>query len=74
MVVPDGADIIPYTIWKNTSKVVLRLNADLKFRDVTPNASPHLVVKTSWVNYIFPDESSMSRACGIGGAYRPDIC
>lgn len=55
--VPEGADIIPYTIWGNPLKVVLRLNVDLKFCDVTPSARPHQVIKTSWVNYIFPDES-----------------
>lgn len=57
--VPDGAPIVPYTIWGNNLKVILRGNAELKYHDVTPNSRPVEVVKTQWVNYIFADETGM---------------
>lgn len=55
--VPDGAPIVPYTIWGNNLKVVLRVNAELRYHDVTPDSRPIDVVKTQWVNYIFADET-----------------
>lgn len=61
--VPDGAPIVPYTIWGNNLKVVLRTNAELKYHDVTPHSRPVEVVKTQWVNYIFADETGMRIDC-----------
>lgn len=55
--VPDGDQLVPYTIWGNNLKVVLRIAAELTYHDVSPNARPLDVVKTKWVNYIFADET-----------------
>ena len=60
---PDGPSIIPYTIWGNNLKVVLRVNAELKYHDVVPNSRPIEVVKTQWVNYVFADETGMHIDC-----------
>ncbi len=48
--------MIPYTVWGNKSKVVLRVPAELKFHDIDFNAKPKEIVKTSWINYVFEDE------------------
>lgn len=60
---PDGVSIVPYTIWGNNLKVVLRVSAELKYHDVTPNSRPVEVIKTQWVNYIFADETGMHIDC-----------
>lgn len=52
----DGEEVIPYTVWGNPSKVVLRVPAELKFYDVDSNSEPKETVETRWINYIFEDE------------------
>ena len=58
-IVADGVEVVPYTIWGNNLKVVLRVSAELKFHDVTHSARPHQIIKTSWINYVFSDETGM---------------
>lgn len=57
MTVPDGSQIVPYTIWGNDLKVVLRAETELKLHDVVHDSRPLQVIKTSWVNYVFSDET-----------------
>lgn len=52
----DGEEVIPYTVWGNKSKVVLRVPAELKFHDVNSNPKLKETVNTSWINYVFEDE------------------
>ncbi|KAL9117639.1 MAG: hypothetical protein Q9187_005822 [Circinaria calcarea] len=49
----DGEEMIPYTIWGNDAKAVLRVQAELKFHDITLDATPVYRARTSWVNYCF---------------------
>ena len=56
MIVADGEEVIPYTVWGNDSKVVLRVPTELRFHDTSLDANPLSVAKTSWVNYIFEHE------------------
>lgn len=56
MTVADGAEIIPYTLWGNIQKVVVRIPTELKFHGVTPKDKPLDIASTSWINYIFKHE------------------
>ena len=56
MIVEDGEEIIPYTVWGNDAKVVLRVPTELKFRDTAEDSNPLQSARTSWVNYIFEHE------------------
>ena len=56
----DDEEIIPYTIWGNTTKIVLRVPTELKYHGFTTLDKPVEIAKTNWVNYIFGDESSTS--------------
>lgn len=49
---------MPYTVWGNTSKVVLRVPADLRFHPVIHDAPPTHVASTSWLNYNFPSTTA----------------
>lgn len=56
----DDEEIIPYTIWGNTTSVVLRIPTELKFHNFDIEDKPFLTPKTSWVNYHFRnDKDSM---------------
>ena len=50
--------VIPYTVWNNYSKVVLRLQSELVYHDTSPNAPPLRTIETNWINYVFADEES----------------
>ena len=56
MTVADGEEVIPYTVWGNESKVVLRIPAELKFHDITRDATPVYRARTTWINYCFEHE------------------
>ena len=56
MIVADGEEVIPYTVWGMTKKVVLRVPAELKFHDTTVDAKPISVAKTTWINFNFESE------------------
>ena len=58
-VVTDGEEIIPYTVWGNDLKIILRVPTELKFHDTTLDAKPLSVAKTSWVSYIFDNKHGM---------------
>lgn len=53
---PDDTDIIPYTIWDNHTKIVLRVPAELRFYSKHTDERPKRVASTSWINYVFADE------------------
>ena len=56
-IVPEEAEVIPYTVWDNHTKVVLRLKAQLDYHDIAPESRPTKKVETAWINYIFPNEN-----------------
>ena len=53
----DDEEIIPYTVWGNTTKIVLRVPTELKYHGFTTLDKPVEISKTNWVNYIFEDEN-----------------
>lgn len=59
---------MPYTVWGNLEKVVLRLPTELKFHDIVIDAKPTDVATSSWVNYVFADEraSAMFQSALMG--------
>ena len=63
---PDDSEVIPYTIWDNHTKIVLRVPAELKFFRQTPSDRPKEKATTTWVNYIFADAASMYLRFVIG--------
>ena len=56
----DDEEIIPYTVWGNTTKIVLRVPTELKYHGFTTLDKPVEIVKTEWVNYIFDSEMGRS--------------
>lgn len=54
--VADGQEIIPYTVWGNEVKVVIRVDTELKYCGITTKDKPFEIAKTTWINYIFEDE------------------
>ena len=54
--VPDDGDIVPYTVWDNHTKIVLRLKTELQYHDTSLDSRPTGKAETAWVNYIFMDE------------------
>ena len=52
----DDEEIIPYTVWGNTTKIVLRVPTELKYHGFTTLDKPVEIAKTGWVNYVFEDE------------------
>lgn len=56
LVVADGQEIIPYTVWGNNVKISIRVPTELQFHDLTYDSKPIAVAQTSWVNYCFEDE------------------
>jgi len=56
----DGVEVIPYTVWGNEKKVVLRVPTELKFHDTIMDAKPVSVAKTSWINFNFESERAAS--------------
>ena len=60
VLVPDGEEVIPYTVWGNLKKICIRVPTELKFYDTMFDARPIDTAKTSWVNYVLEDEQSIS--------------
>ncbi|KAH0544406.1 hypothetical protein FGG08_001432 [Glutinoglossum americanum] len=53
---PDGEEVIPYTVWDATLKVSLRAYSLLRFYGPSYVAETLNTAPTNWVNYIFKDE------------------
>jgi hypothetical protein len=66
VIVPDDIDVVPYTIWDNHTKIVLRVQTEMRFYKGQPEAIPNKTVQTAWVNYIFEKESRMSHSAKSG--------
>ena len=66
--VPDGEEVVPYTIWGNLEKVAIRLSTELRFHDIVFDAKPLNSANSSWVNYVFEDEraSTMFQSALMG--------
>lgn len=66
--VPDGEEVVPYTVWGNLEKVAIRLPTELRFHDTVFDAIPIDIAKSSWVNYVFEDEraSTMFQSALVG--------
>jgi hypothetical protein len=60
-IVADGESVIPYTVWGNTKKVVLRGETELRFHHTTYEAKPNAVPRTTWVNFNFESEKGRRR-------------
>jgi hypothetical protein len=60
VLVPDGEEVIPYTVWGNLKKICIRVPTELRFHDILYDAKPIDTAKTAWVNYILEDEQSKS--------------
>jgi hypothetical protein len=61
----DGVEVIPYTVWGNEKKVVLRVPTELKFHDTIMDAKPVSVAKTSWINFNFESERGITQVCSL---------
>lgn len=61
----DDEEIIPYTVWGNTTKIVLRVPTELKYHGFTTLDKPVEIVKTEWVNYMFDSENGQSITKGL---------
>jgi len=61
-IVADGESVIPYTVWGNAKKVVLRGETELKFHDTTYEAIPNAVPRTTWVNFNFENEKGRAES------------
>ncbi|KAL9035683.1 MAG: hypothetical protein Q9214_006468 [Letrouitia sp. 1 TL-2023] len=63
-IVPRDGQVIPYTLWPNTTKVIIRRPSSLRFfppsTSLEPTVQPLKKRKTNWTTYIFPDEQSSS--------------
>ncbi|KAL8683931.1 MAG: hypothetical protein Q9186_000142 [Xanthomendoza sp. 1 TL-2023] len=57
---PHGIDIIPYTLWSNQKKVIIRHPTDLRYYHGARSESPYKSMETSWVTYSFSSESESS--------------
>ncbi|KAI4094878.1 MAG: hypothetical protein LQ344_001923 [Seirophora lacunosa] len=67
---PKETNVIPYTIWGNQTKVVIRRPTELRFYKTSKSASSHKTVKTSWVTYNF---QSVSTAAEFQSALIPPL-
>ncbi|KAL9129707.1 MAG: hypothetical protein Q9217_001910 [Psora testacea] len=56
ILVADDVEIIPYTLWGNERKVVVRMPAELKYHALSTKDKPLNTAKTNWINYIFKTE------------------
>ncbi|KAL8728230.1 MAG: hypothetical protein Q9166_005533 [cf. Caloplaca sp. 2 TL-2023] len=57
---PPGHDIIPYTLWSNENKVVIRHPTKLRYYTDENSSSPYKTIETSWVTYAFRSASESS--------------
>lgn len=55
---PKEGKIIPYTIWGNETKVVIRHPTELRFFASPDSPSPYKKLSTSWANYAFETASA----------------
>ncbi|KAL8801459.1 MAG: hypothetical protein Q9182_004425 [Xanthomendoza sp. 2 TL-2023] len=59
--VPHGINVIPYTLWSNQKKVIIRHPTDLRYyRDTRSDTPPYKTMETSWVTYSFNSISAAS--------------
>ena len=58
----DDEECIPYQVWGNLTKVVLRIPTELKFHGFTTFDKPVSIVKTHWINYLLEDEEGNQAA------------
>ncbi|KAL9615054.1 MAG: hypothetical protein Q9167_000477 [Letrouitia subvulpina] len=61
---PCEGQVIPYTLWPNTTKVIIRRPSSLRFfppsTPLEPTVQPLKKRKTNWTTYVFSDEQSSS--------------
>ncbi|KAL9598178.1 MAG: hypothetical protein Q9219_004675 [cf. Caloplaca sp. 3 TL-2023] len=55
---PKDSRIIPYTLWSNEKKVVIRHPTELRYYADQRCNSPYKIIKTSWVSYSFESAST----------------
>ncbi|KAL8943466.1 MAG: hypothetical protein Q9211_000963 [Gyalolechia sp. 1 TL-2023] len=56
--VPQGSITIPYTLWSNEVKVIIRHPTELRYFADSSSEKPYRTTKTSWVNYVFDTVST----------------
>lgn len=54
--VTDDEDVIPYTLWGKTERVVIKQDSLLRFHDTTFGSKPLETAKTRWVTYSFEND------------------
>ncbi|KAL8769866.1 MAG: hypothetical protein Q9209_004304 [Squamulea sp. 1 TL-2023] len=54
---PRECDTVPYTLWANEKKVIIRHPTKLRFFTDVNAASPYRTIETSWVTYVFDSAS-----------------
>ena len=69
-IVEDDTEVIPYTVWGRTDRVILRFPTELIYHDIDIHDKPLKTAKTSWVNYHFKDEQG-SRAFQSALMWKP---
>ncbi|KAL8951170.1 MAG: hypothetical protein Q9222_002830 [Ikaeria aurantiellina] len=50
---PQDHTIVPYTLWSNEVKVIIRHPTELRYYPDWQSDAPYKTTKTSWVNYAF---------------------
>ncbi|KAL8716561.1 MAG: hypothetical protein Q9225_006121 [Loekoesia sp. 1 TL-2023] len=55
---PQDSQIIPYTLWSNETKAIIRYPTELRYFANANSESPYKTKKTSWVNYVFGSAST----------------
>ncbi|KAL8995210.1 MAG: hypothetical protein Q9169_004998 [Polycauliona sp. 2 TL-2023] len=57
---PQRPDTIPYTLWGNETRVVIRQPTELRYHKDVNSVSPYTTIETSWVTYTFDSASQSS--------------
>ncbi|KAI4227257.1 MAG: hypothetical protein LQ349_006743 [Xanthoria aureola] len=57
---PHDRETLPYTIWSNEKKVVIRQPTQLRYYKAADSMAPYMTTETSWVTYSFGSASQAS--------------
>ena len=59
--VPQDTQIVPYTLWSNYTKVIIRHPTKLRFFDHANSEKPYKKLETSWANYVFESTATSAQ-------------
>ncbi|KAI4267244.1 MAG: hypothetical protein L6R38_008342 [Xanthoria sp. 2 TBL-2021] len=57
---PQDRETVPYTLWSNEKKVVIRQPTELRYYKAANSVAPYKTTETSWVTYSFESASQAS--------------